>query len=35
MKIYKLEESEEEVSVLVGVGSPEKTGTQQGGQLEE
>ena len=26
MKVYKLEESEEEVTVLVGVESPKKTG---------
>ena len=33
MEVYQLEESEEEVSVLVGVGSPKKSGTQQGVQL--
>ena len=35
VEIYKLEESEEEVTVLVGVGSPEKAGMQQGGQFQE
>ena len=30
---YKLEESEEEVTELVGVGSPEKAGMQQGEAL--
>ena len=35
MKIYKLEESEEEVTVLVGMGSPEEAEMQQGGQLQE
>ena len=33
MKVYKLEESEEQDTVLVGVGFPEEAGTQQGGQL--
>ena len=32
---YKLEEFKEEVTVLVGVGSPEETGTQHGGQLQK
>ena len=31
MEVYKLEESEEEVTVLVGVESPKK----QGGQLQK
>ena len=31
----KLEESEKEVTVLVGVGSPEEARTQQGEQLQE
>ena len=35
MKIYKLEESEEEVTVLVGMGSSEKEEMQQGGQLHK
>ena len=35
VKVYKPEESEEEVTVLVGVVSPEEAGTQQGGQLQE
>ena len=30
MEVYKLEESEEEVTVLVGVGFSEEAGTQQG-----
>ena len=30
MEVYQLEESEEEGTVLVGVGSPKKAGTQQG-----
>ena len=30
-----MEDSEEEVTVLVGVGSPKKEGTQQGEQLQE
>ena len=30
-----MEESEEEVIVLVGVGSPKKAETQQGGHLQE
>ena len=34
-EIYNLEESEEEVIVFVGLRSPEETGTQQGGQLQE
>ena len=35
VEVYQLEESEEEVTVLVGVGSPKKSGTQQGRQLQE
>ena len=35
MKVYQLEESEDEVTVLVGMGSPEEAGMQQGGQLQE
>ena len=31
MEVHKLEEYEEEVTVLVGMGSPEDAGTQQGG----
>ena len=31
MEVYKLEESEEEDTVLVGVESLEEPGTQQGG----
>ena len=34
VKVYKLEESEEEVIVLVHVGSPEEAGTQKGRQLQ-
>ena len=30
MDVYKLKESKEEITVLVGVGSPEEAGTQQG-----
>ena len=30
MEVYKLEESEEEVTVLVGVESPEEAGKQLG-----
>ena len=33
MELYKLEESEEEDRVLLGVGSPEEAETQQEGQL--
>ena len=33
MEVYKLEESEEEDTVLVGVESSEEVGTQQEGQL--
>ena len=33
MTVYMLEKSEEEDTVLVGVGSPVKTRTQQGGLL--
>ena len=35
MEVYKLEELEEDDTVLVGVGSPEEAGTQHGGQLQE
>ena len=35
MEVYQLEESEEEVVVLVGVESSEEAGTQQGEQLQE
>ena len=35
MEEYKLEKPEEEVTVLVSVGSSEEAGTQQGGQLQE
>ena len=35
MEVYQLEESEEEVTVLVDVGPPEKQGMQQEGQLQE
>ena len=35
VEVYQLEESEEEVTVLVGVGSLKKAGMQQGGQLQE
>ena len=35
VEVYKLEKSKEEVTVLVGVGSPKKAGMQQGGQLRE
>ena len=34
-KIHKLEESEEEITVLVDVGSPKESGTQQEGKLQE
>ena len=34
-EVYQLEESEEEVTLLVGVESPKKAGTQQVGQLQE
>ena len=33
--VYRLEESEEEFTVLVGVGSPEEAGTQGEGVLQE
>ena len=33
MEVYKLEESEEQFTVLAGVGSPEEAGTQQGEAL--
>ena len=35
VEVNKLEESEEEVTVLVDVGSPEEARTQHGGQLQE
>ena len=35
MEVYQLEKSEKEVTVLIRVGSPKKTGMQQGGQLQE
>ena len=35
VEVYKLEESEEEVTVFVGVGSPEEAGMQQVGRLQE
>ena len=35
MEVYKLEKSEDEVTVLVGVGSPEEAGMQLGGKLQE
>ena len=35
MEVYKLGESEEEVTVLVGIGFPEEAGMQQGGQFQE
>ena len=35
MEAYKLEESEEEVTVLVSVGSPEEARTQQVGAAQE
>ena len=35
VEVYQMEESEEEVTLLVGVGSLKKAGTQQGGQHEE
>ena len=31
MEVYKLEDSEEEVTELVGAGFPEEAGSQQGG----
>ena len=33
--MYQLEESEDEATVLVDVGSPKKAGTQQGEWLQE
>ena len=30
MELYRLKKSEDEVTVLVGVGSPKEAGTQQG-----
>ena len=33
--VYQLEESDEEVTVLVGVGSPKKAEMQQGGKLQD
>ena len=35
VEVYQLEEPDEEVTVLVGVGSPKEAGMQQGGQLQE
>ena len=35
VEVYQLEESKEEVTVLVGVGSPKKAGAQHKGQLQE
>ena len=35
VEVYQLEESEEEVTLLVSIASPKKAGTQQGGQLQE
>ena len=35
MKVYKLEESKEEVAMVEGVGSPEEVGMQQGGKLQK
>ena len=35
VEVYQLEESEMEVTVLVGMRSPEETGMQQRGQLQE
>ena len=35
VEVCKLEESEEKNTMLVGVGSPEKAGTQQREQLQE
>ena len=34
VEVYKLEESGEEVTVLVEVRPPEEAGSQQGGQLQ-
>ena len=35
VEVYQLDEAEEEITVLVEVGSPKKAGTQQGGKLHE
>ena len=35
VEVYKQEESEEKVTVLVGVASPEEAGTVQGGKLQQ
>ena len=35
VEVYQLEEFEEKVTVMVGVGSPKKAGTLQGGKLLE
>ena len=35
MEVYKIEEFEEDGTVLVGVGPPEEAGIRQGGQLQE
>ena len=35
MEVYKLENAEDEGTVLVDVESLEEAGTQQGGQLQE
>ena len=35
MEVYMLEGSEEEGTVLVGVGPPEEAGTRQEGQFQE
>ena len=35
VEVYQLEKSKVEVTVLVGVGSPKKVGTQQGGKLQK
>ena len=35
MEVNELEESEREDKMMVGMGSPEKAGKQQGGQLPE
>ena len=35
MKVYQLQKSEEEVTVLVGAASSKKAGVQQGGKLQD
>ena len=35
VEVYQVEEFEEETTVLVGGGSPKKSGSQQEGQLQE